>query len=186
MGTEAHVRIDEGVKRGPRRKLDRHPKAQTFLSAYSLETRQKAVADAIESLERGETTEQIAQRHNLPGRTLRAWLLGDERADVARGRMISYELARTLSDIGEATEPLPLARAREEFRAWSWIAERRESRLYGQKQEVSVTGTVTVSHALQAISERRQAQIEDQSGASLPNAAVLPVIDVNPLPEEPV
>ena len=154
MGLQAQKRIDAGIPRGPRGKVDRNPKAGTFLSAYSLETRQRAAEDAIESLERGETTEQIAQRHNLPGRTLRAWLLADDRADIARGRMISYELARTLSDIGEATEPLPLARAREEFRAWPWIAERRESRLYGQKQEVTVTHNTDLGERLRRARER--------------------------------
>ena len=42
-----------------------------------------------------------------------------------------------LEEEGEQDGPLRLARAREEFRAWSWIAERREARLYGQKQEVT-------------------------------------------------
>ena len=176
MTSEAHVRIDEGVKRGPRRKVDRHPKAQTFLSAYSLETRQRAVNDAIEALERGETTEQIAARHNLPGRTLRAWLLGDDKAESARSRMISYELARTISDIGEAQDPLPLARAREEFRAWSWIAERRESRLYGQRlsveskqvmdpasQELATAAVELLRHFREKVVNPDPVQIEEKS-----------------------
>ena len=36
-----------------------------------------------------------------------------------------------------ATDALSLAQAREGFKAWSWIAERREHRLYGQKQELT-------------------------------------------------
>jgi len=174
---KAHTRIDDGLTRKP--KINRKPRARDedgrLLPVHTPEKRQEVITDAVEALRCGETTDEIGKRHGVSGRTVRYWLLGDERAEQARGFMIAAELARTLEDLKEAKyadSPLPLACAREEFRAWSWIAERREARLYGQKQEVNVTGTVQVSHALQAISERRQGQITANDAPQLPQSVI--------------
>jgi hypothetical protein len=67
--------------------------------------------------------------------------------------MVDQELTRTGEEIREATEPLPLARAREESKYWQWIAERRDSQRYGQKQEVSIS--IDLGSALQRIVERK-------------------------------
>lgn len=110
-----------------------------------------------EAIRGGMTTTEYAEKHNIPLSTLKSWILGNETVEEARGLMLAYELALKTVEIDSAKDALALARAREGFRAWSWIAERRESRLYGARQEVHHTGTVTVSNALQAISERRLA-----------------------------
>jgi len=172
-----HTRIDEGVKRGPRKK---GPTAQhrdtdgKLLPIHTPEKRQEVITDAVEALRHGETTDTIGARHGVSGRTLRYWLLGDERAEQARSFMIAAELARTLDDLKEAKyagSPLPLACAREEFRAWSWIAERRESRLYGQKQEV----THVVQPVLTINTQPAPGRIIDaEIVAETPNGAVLP------------
>jgi hypothetical protein len=106
--------------------------------------RQAIITQSYDRLRAGEPTDQIAASYGLSGRTLRHWLLDDPQADQARRTLINGELARTLDEMRCANDPLPLARAREEFRAWSWIAERREARLYGQKQEVTHAGLVPV------------------------------------------
>ena len=164
MEIAATKRIDAGIPRGPRKPVrkmvDRSPKSGQFITAYPDGLRDKVVAECQTLIAVGWTPAQIAEKHGIPARTVQYWLLGDEKAEAARGQLIAAELARTLDDMrkpddGEEDSPLRLARAREEFRAWSWIAERRESRLYGQKQEVNHTGTVTIANALQGISERR-------------------------------
>ena len=159
----AHARIDEGIKRGPRRQINRQPKAALtgqYLSPVTPERKQQIIEAALLGLAAGLSTDQIGEQHGITGRALRYWLLDDERAQRARLAMINQELARTGEDLRaakHADSPLPLACAREEFRYWSWIAERREARLYGPKQEVTHQ-TADMSALLQAVSERLLAE----------------------------
>lgn len=166
---KSHTRIDDGVKRGPRKPIDRRPKQGLatkargpYLPRLTAEARATVLAECYERLSYGDTTDQIAADHGLPGRTLRQWLLGDADADAARLWLINGELARTLDELRDAKyadSPLALACAREEFRAWSWIAERREARIYGQKQEVTTTNYVGVDVASLASAARLIAQV---------------------------
>ena len=161
MEIAATKRIDAGIPRGAKRQMRREALKQprtakgVFLSNLDPAMRAEIVLEAPERILRGETTTQIAQSYGIPSSTIRSWLIGNEQAEQARGAMLAMELSMQLEAIEQASDPLALARAREAFRAWSWIAERRESRLYGQKQEVNHTGTVTIANALQGISERR-------------------------------
>ena len=137
-----HVRIDEGVKRGKRqmRQEARSEPASTDVRTYTVldpQTRSQLILEAPERIRRGETTTQIAKSYGISPSTLTAWLVGDDRAEEARGAMLAQELIAKAEDIETAPDPLALARAREGFRAWSWIAERRQARLYAQKQEVT-------------------------------------------------
>jgi hypothetical protein len=156
----AHLRIDDGVKRGPRKKVDRQPKAAKtgqYMSCVPAERRKAIVQDSYLALVAGETTDQIAARHGIPGRTLRHWLLDDPEAHDARRILINGELTRTLEEMREAknaSSPLPLACAREEFRAWSWIAERRESKLYGQRTHNTVEVVSDLGDRLRRAKER--------------------------------
>jgi len=149
MTLEAIKRIDAGIKRGPRRQVDRQPKAALtgqFLPKIPQEHRQAILEDTYQAIKAGETTDQIAARYNIPGRTLRHWLLDDPKADEARRILINGELARTLDEMKEAKHadnPLPLACAREEFRAWSWIASKREYKLYGDRLAVENTHVIS-------------------------------------------
>jgi hypothetical protein len=169
-----HERIDKGVSKS---EAYFHPQptdnAGRFLSPYSADLKQTVIKDCYDSLLRGETPGEVGERHGVPERTVQSWLLGDERAEAARGQWIASELARTIANLkapsdGTADHPLRLGRAREEFKAWSWIAERRESRLYGQKQEVTHTGEVTFSMALQAISQRRLERVVNVDNSPIP------------------
>jgi hypothetical protein len=101
---------------------------------HSQSAREAAIDDAVLNLELGSTTKQIADKHHIPERTLRAWLLVDERANPARARFIAGKLAESVDEIESAEDTLPLARAREKFRAWSWLAERRLPQIFGQQQ----------------------------------------------------
>lgn len=138
-----HVRIDEGIKRHPVTRPDCENKPRTelgqFIKKYTPEQREaiiKSVPDAILS---GMTTTQIAEEHGIPASTLRAWVVGNETVENARGALVAAELMHRSQEIDDAPTPLSLARAREGFRAWAWIAERRESRLYGEKKELTIS-----------------------------------------------
>ncbi len=131
-------RIDKGQPRDTRQPRTDEGK---FLPVCSVEKRQEIIADAISALETGETTDQIAARYSIDGSTLRRWLLGDElledTANKSRKRYFDGELSVAREEIRSADTPFTLARAREDFRAVSWLAERRLPQFYGQKQEVT-------------------------------------------------
>ena len=144
-----HVRIDEGIARGPRKK---HPpkaaRTGMFICQVSPERKQEIIKGALTGIAQGQNSEAIGATYGVPGRTIRYWLLNDDKAEQARKCLVDQELARCGEEIRDAQEPLPLARAREEFRYWSWIAERRDSARYGQKQELTVKAEFSIDTIL--------------------------------------
>lgn len=138
--------------------------------------RANIVQDALHRLDKGETTDDIAKSHNVPGSTLRSWLLVDcpVEADHQRARYIATQLQSAIEDIegrpaeavnsneeGKTSEKesredrqLSLARARERFRAWAWVAERRLPHLFAQKQEVAMTIDIGLADKLLRARER--------------------------------
>lgn len=173
-----------GISRASRKQYRRdaltQPKSKTgaFLSRLDPETRKAIILEAPERILRGESTTAIANSYGIPPSTIRSWLIGNEQAEAARGAMLGMELAIQIEAIENATDTLSVAKAREAFRAWSWIAERREARLYGQKQEVTHNGTVTVSNALQTISERRLAQLDGHVAPQLTQSNIIDVHEI--------
>ena len=140
---QANRRIDAGIKRGPRKQIDRRPKAALaqardgkLISQYPPELRQQVTEAAYPQLAGGLTTDQIGAQFNVPGSTVRYWLLNDDKAEIARKAMVDQEIARTGEDMRVAADPLALARAREEARYWMWIGERRDSARYGNRLAV--------------------------------------------------
>ena len=179
---ESHVRIDEGVKRGPNRQLRREalkqPRTKTgvFLSQLDPAKRSQIILEAPERILRGESTSQIAESYGIPASTIRSWLIGNVEAEKARGAMLAMELSIHLGAIESATDPLSLACAREAFKAWSWIAERREHRLYAQRQEVTVKTEEHISLVLEgdvsSLIERIAAKRQATQVIDLPSDAV--------------
>ena len=149
---ESHVRIDEGIKRGPRhRTAPPNPTDKAtgrFLPAVSIEQRRTILGAAIHDLRMGSTTEEIAAQHSISPRTLRHWLIADESANEARAEFLTGKVVQCAEQIEEADGPLPLARAREAFRSWSWLAERRNSQMFGPKQEVTVDVRVSIESSV--------------------------------------
>lgn len=153
--SEAHVRIDEGIKRGPRKRaappqaepIVEKPKRTGKLSEVKIEeVLQRYLAD--------ETTAEIAASLNVNRSALHQWLLRTaeepwKQAQVARAITALEEAKEQLRG---AQDALSLARAREQLRGAQWELERVFSRVYGQKQEVAVTMDihVQVDHALTA------------------------------------
>lgn len=158
-GTAQHKyqRIDKGVKRG--RKLDKrttrpHAINGDFLPACTPEQRKLIMAEALDGLRQGQTTDQVAARHNIDGSTLRRWLLTDDVADFARKQYFDGELAEARQEIRAAQDAFTLARAREDFRAVSWLAERRLPAYYGQHTHMVVEHVGDLGDRLRRARER--------------------------------
>jgi len=190
---EAHLRIDEGIKRGPRK-----PKApNTALQApqrtlsvalrplhnLSPEDRQRIANSVLERYINGEQVAAIAPEHNLSDVTIYALLLREHEgtwSDIQKARALA-RLERSQEQLKTADDALSLARARELVRSAQWELERLLSRLYGQKQEVKVDidMTVTVEHSLAEEAKSLIAKIRGKPVSVLPNTPidVLPIND---------
>ena len=171
---ESHVRIDEGIKRGPRKikpaklpplklkpsDVENEQRAESrriaqddkgrIISLYTPEQRQQAVTDALQSLESGLTVADIAKLHNIAPSTLHSWLIADNRAIAARTLYYSRQIANALEKLDTAETPLELARGRELHRAWITTASVRDHAAFGAKQQlqVDVNQHVTIDAAL--------------------------------------
>lgn len=144
---EAHVRIDEGVKRGPRKRasvarrrdpetdrvegIPAHLNAEQVLELYLSE----------------KTTSHIAEQLGVKRKTLVAWLRQQaperwKQVQVVRA-LIRKEDADDTLDSG-SIDALILARTRERLRSAQWDLERLDSPTFGPKQEVTVDVRVTI------------------------------------------
>ena len=89
---EAHVRIDEGIKR-PKKPQEAHrrPRTASVIPWARLDPKKRAsvILEAPGRILKGETTTEIALSHNIPPSTLRAWLVGNADAEEARGAMLA-------------------------------------------------------------------------------------------------
>lgn len=162
MGNEAHVRIDKGVKRGPRGPYKpRKPKVDAQLTTDSLgqptTTQNKpagklAEANPKQVLERylqGETTTQIAASYGVTRQGLGYFLRSTAPEPWQQAQIIlAVERKEKAEDALEtAPDALSLARAREQLRGAQWELERVFSRIYGLKQEVTLTHAVPLEVA---------------------------------------
>jgi hypothetical protein len=170
MKQHKYERIDKGQKRTKRAPQPR-TKEGVYLPVCSPEKRQEIMQDAVNSLTKGETTDAIAARYNIDGSTLRRWLLTDDLADFARKTYFDGELATARQEIRAAPDPFTLARAREDFRAVAWLAERRLPAFYGQSHHLTVENVGDLGEKLRRSRER---VIEGETVAQIPNAALLP------------
>lgn len=108
--------------------------------------------EVIQRYLQDERTSDIAASYGVKRSRLNQWLLEHaeepwRKAQVARA-ITYWEQAK--DDLEGAEDPLTLARAREQLRSAQWDLERLFSRLFGQKQEVSVTHTLVVEERLQS------------------------------------
>jgi len=161
------TRIDRGVKRGkraPKSDIDRKPIASLsghYRPPIDPIRKQEIINAAYGLMVAGKTTEEIGTEYGISGRCLRYWLINDDKAEDARKAMFDQELVRTGEEIREATEAIPLARAREGFRYWSWMAERRDSARYAQRQAMDLNVNIDLGSALQRIVDSRQAKLQE-------------------------
>ena len=104
-----HVRIDEGISRRPAVGRVHNPDTGQIEPAYPPDQRDKIIEDALASLQRGDTTDQIAARYDIDGSTLRRWLLVDNRANDARSIYFGNELNDAREKIKTSGDPFTLA-----------------------------------------------------------------------------
>jgi len=95
----------------------------------------EVIKAAIPLLANGVSTELIAKDFGITGRTLRNWLISSPEAEQARADYLTDKVMQAVDAIDSAEDVFPLARARESFKSWSWIAERRLPSRFGAKQD---------------------------------------------------
>lgn len=177
---EAHVRIDEGVKRGPRIKpadLERQARdeAGQFLTRYSPEVKAKAIEAALNALECGARVEEVAKQHQIPVSTMYSWLVGTEASRI-RTQFFDGQCVRNLTEIRGAASPLELARAREELAGWVKVAERRDPGAYAIKQQITVELIGDLGDRLRRSREREiEGEVVGKTQDAVQQVAVLPV-----------
>jgi hypothetical protein len=104
----------------------------------------------------GEKLRDIAPEYGVSKQALQQQIIkyapDDWRDTQAARSMVAYEEARDRLD--EPLDVVDIARVREQVRARQWELERLIPRLYGQKQEVTVTHKSDLAERIQA-AERR-------------------------------
>ena len=178
-----NVRIDKGMKRSYRQQARTKPlvRTRTYNAPHDPKVREALLKSLPEEIIKGRTVREVAEQHGIPVSTLKSWVLGDTAVENARGVVIDSELTLRMEAIDVADDPLALARAREGFRAWAWIAERREARLYGQQTSVKVEHTVDLGDRLRRARDRVGRVLEHGEDQDVQDAAALPVA----VPSEP-
>ena len=176
MAGEAHIRIDEGVKRGPRKP---YAKRQTNIVhrdiagriAASIPADQDPAPILAQYLTEARTSD-IAAQYGVTRPALNMWLL-DRAEDAWKKAQVARALSRKESaedDLEDAADPLTLARAREKFRAVAWRAEREFPARWGSKTEIKQE----VTHKLQlddAELARRVASLMQSRGLIIEGSA---------------
>ena len=136
----AHIRIDEGVKRGKRiRPLPVARRKYALVPACNSKLAGLDPTKVIQRYLEDHTTAEIAKEMGVHRSGLHQWLLRN-----CEEQWREAQIARALSALEEskdnlkvARDALSLGRARESLRSAQWELERLFSRLYGQKQEVT-------------------------------------------------
>lgn len=134
---KAHVRIDEGIKRGP--KHQHRPPAKRKDTATGTIPADLSPDVVIEQYLTEATTSQIATRYGVSRKTLVRWLV-DQRPKQWREVQVIRALCRKEDadeGIESACDALSLARAREQLRSGQWDLERLDSANYGQQQAIN-------------------------------------------------
>ena len=143
MANEAHIRIDEGIPRGPKTIPSPIPAKETS-QVERTEPRQGKLAnlnaqDVLARYMQGETTTQIADSLDVTRQGLGYWLRQHAQEDWREAQIILAveRKEKAEDDLDAANDALSLARAREQLRGAQWELERVFNRVYAQKQELT-------------------------------------------------
>lgn len=102
--------------------------------------------DLVQRYLDGESLQTLAQESNRSPRTLYHWLLsdcGDAYHDVITQGLIN-RIADADVELGGASTPIQIARAREIAKFARMDFERRRPKLYGPKQETAIDASLTI------------------------------------------
>ena len=140
-----HVRIDEGVKRGPRKKPGPKPSSirnnvGQFLPI--LPNTPEGIRNALEAYCQGATLKELGEQFGVSRQAVYGWLLGELGGDQHTAlvtRALTARIAKGDEMLDTADNPLDLQRGREQARNARLDLERRRSAIYGQRQEITHT-----------------------------------------------
>lgn len=155
---ESHVRIDEGVKRGPnlRQGVPTRPSAKADLGSWQIPPDLNP-DEVLDRYMTEATTSQIASQYGLSRKALTRWLREQRPKEWKNAQIIRALAIKEDSEEGLACAPdaLSLARARELLRGAQFDLQALDE---DYKPSMQVEVHVDIGHALQAISERLQAK----------------------------
>mgnify|MGYP003394623358 CR=1 FL=1 len=182
---ESHIRIDEGIKRGPRNPHKAPPRRlDTATGAIPSTLTPEAV---IERYLTESTTSQIAQSYGVSRKTLVRWLVEQRPKEWKQVQVIRALCRKDDGDEGleVACDALSLARAREQLKSAQWDLERLDHTNYGMKQEVTVKNeehiTLVLEGDVQALIEKiRPKNILEGVASQVSCTAIEPVLPLIP------
>lgn len=142
-----HIRIDEGVKRGPRRPIQRHnSQSRSIVGSQSVPAQQRNYI--IDQIASGRLMRDVAKELAVTPAAISQYLAQDPEYQAAKECGIEQQLERWQAEMEAAQDPLNLARGRELFRAVAWRGEREHSHRWGAKQEISHKIDIAVEERL--------------------------------------
>ena len=173
-----HQRIDEGLKRGPRKKPGPKPSSPRRNNGQFLPTLPndpQSIKKALEDYVHGATLKELGQTYGVTRQAVYGWLLGElggEQHSALVTRALTARIANGDETLDSADNPLDLQRGREQARNARLDLERRRSNLYGPKQEITHSFQPVLNITLAALPQAPQVidlpadavqQIEDKS-----------------------
>ena len=187
-----HVRIDEGVKRGPRKKTGPKPSSPRRNNGQFvpiLPNDPQSIAKALQDYCNGATLNDLAQMHGVTRQAVYGWLLGElggEQHSALVTRALTARIAKGDEMLDTADNPLDLQRGREQARNARLDLERRRSQLYGAKQEVTIKQEVRIEtvldgEACQLLGKMLAQSVASNTHCPAPSSDLPSVIDVTPL-----
>ena len=190
---ESHVRIDEGIKRGPRKpRVDSRaakgltPKPRPDdLGSWKIPPDLNP-DDVIHRYLTAATTSQIAASYGLSRRALVKWLRTERPEQWREAQIIrAHDKLEQAEDALEvADDAISLARPREVAKAMQYRLTALDKD-YQPKQEVTVKQELRIETVLDGEACALLSKIRARSVAHTPNAALLqPIIDVEPTSNE--
>ena len=150
-----HMRIDEGVRRGPKRK---YPQRKNGLSRdeqgqfiAKLPTDPEKIKAVLQDYADGATFDQLAKVHGVSRQAIYAWTLGNLAPDGCEAlirRSLTARIAKGDALLDNGSVPLDITRGREIARFARMDYERLRPAIYGQAQpsiQVNTQGPVQVN-----------------------------------------
>jgi hypothetical protein len=152
-----NVRIDKGIKRGPKNKRlsvprRRNPETGT-VQGIPADLNPKVV---LEEYLEAQTTSQIAKKYGVKRKTLVQWLRAAMPNEWKQVQLVRAEIRKEDGNdqIEVARDALALARAREMIKSAQWDLERMDATTYGLQTKVTVEHTGDLGDRLMRAEQR--------------------------------
>lgn len=178
--SEAHVRIDKGIKRGPQNRLSTPHRRDPVTGEVQAIPPDLDPNEVLNRYLSEETTSSIAKSYGISRKSMVAWLRQVVPNEWKRVQQARAFCRKEDGDEGieGACDALGLARAREMLRSGQWELERIDDD-YRQKQELTVEIVGDLGDRLRRARERVIEGEVVKTVAPIVNAAVLPANPVD-------